>query len=551
MLSSMVLILIAATGGTGLDTEALPCPNPVAAWSGTTNAVVYDMAVDAESSLFLCGSFTFGKDLDPTDGVYQPRPEPGTRDAFVTKLNADGSFAWAYTVGGAEGDVAAESVAIDEDGSVVAAGTFQGTVDFDPGPEIDEHIALGDYAAFITRLSPDGAYVSTIAVTGTGRVIPGGVGLDAEGDILLVGFYNGIIDFDPGPTSEIRSGVSNVYVSKLGPDGSHLWTHTLGGDAYDAGKNVAVDSDGNVFATGVFRGTVDFDPSSGGRDEHTVVGWVENIFVSKYYPDGSYAWTRTYDVIHPSVGNEIAIGPDDGVVLTGAFWDIVDFDPGEGVDLRTAHDVPDSSGRGDIFVTKLDPSGSYEWTYTVGDSEGEFGAGVAVDQCGNVFVTGLFRGTVDFDPGLRADLYVSQGREEMFVTKLSSNGTYRWTRVGASDSNDSGRDVRVDGHGSLYLLGYFRGLYIDLDPGCEVDIHEPHNVESLEKSITRLICPARMADFDANGVVDLRDAAQFQICFTDEGPATCGDGCSRLDLHPDDDIDLDDFFEFQAALTGP
>jgi len=548
MLSSMVLILTAATGVTGLDIEGLPCPNPVSAWSGTTNAGVYDMAVDGESSLFFCGYFFGGSDLDPTEGVYEPIPEPGTRDGFVTKVNADGSFAWAYTVGGAEGDVAAKSVTIDQDGSVVVAGTFEGAVDFDPGPETDEHTALGDCAAFITRLSPEGAYISTFTFGGPGDVTPGGVGLDPEGNILVVGFFYGTIDFDPGPTSDVRSGISDVYVSKLGPDGSHLWTHTLGGGAFDAGKNVAVDSDGNIFATGTFRGTVDFDPSPGGRDEHTVVGSVDNIFVTKYYPDGSYAWTATYDAQHPGIGNGIAIGPAGGVVLTGLFRHTVDFDPGEGVDLRTAHNP--ESDLGDIFVTSLDASGSYEWTYTVGGSNDDSGYGVAVDRCGNVFVTGVFRETVDFDPGLRTDLYVTRGLEDMFVTKLSSDGTYRWTRVIAGDSNDSGRDVRVDAHGSLYLLGYFR-LYIDLDPGCEVDIHEPHDAGSLDKSITRLICPAQMADFDANGVVDLRDVAHFQRCFTDEGPATCGDGCSRLDLHPDDDIDLDDFFEFHAALTGP
>ena len=79
----------------------------------------------------------------------------------------------------------------------------------------------------------------------------------------------------------------------------------------------------------------------------------------------------------------------------------------------------------------------------------------------------------------------------------------------------------------------------------------PPNLGSAFPFVAKFVCPELTADLDGDGRVDLRDFAEFQACFTDEGPTTCGTGCSRLDLDPDDDIDLSDFLDFKAALTGP
>jgi len=251
MLSSMVLVLIVATGGTGLDTEALPCPNPVSAWAGAMgpDVTAWGIAVDDGGSFLVCGRFSEGTDLDPTEGVYHPEAHGLTADAYVVKVNPDGSFAWAYTVGGDAGSDTATGVGFTPSGDIVAVGSFRGTVDFDPTDAVDEHTSLGDYAAFVTWLSPEGAYLDTLIQSGSGEAGVHDLALDRDGNIILIGFFSGWIDFDPGPDVWMGVGVSDVFVTKLGPDGSHLWTHTIGSwGLWDGPKGITVDLEGNVFA---------------------------------------------------------------------------------------------------------------------------------------------------------------------------------------------------------------------------------------------------------------------------------------------------------------
>jgi len=182
-----------------------------------------------------------------------------------------------------------------------------------------------------------------------------------------------------------------------------------------------------------------------------------------------------------------------------------------------------------------------------------------VGDDGSILVVGGLGGTVDLDPGPGVDIHtaISEGHADALLLSLSNEGWYQWARVFGGVGSESVQHIATLGDQAIYLVGRIT-TYLppedtppDLDPGCEVHLQPPHSWGSYETFISRLVCPELSADFDGNGLVDLRDAAQFQVCFTDEGPTTCGDGCSRLDLHPDDDIDLADYTAFRKRLTGP
>src|SRR5207253_4820 len=146
------------------------------------------------------------------------------------------------------------------------------------------------------------------------------------------------------------------------------------------------------------------------------------------------------------------------VYVTGGFAGTVDFDPGPGTTLLT------SLGSLDAFVAKFSSTGALVWARQLGGTSFDQGTGIAVDGAGNVFTTGLFQGTADFDPGAGTILLTSVGSLDVFVSKLASTGALVYARQLGGTSNDQGLGIAVDGSGNVFTTGSFRGT-ADFDPG--------------------------------------------------------------------------------------
>ena len=149
----------------------------------------------------------------------------------------------------------------------------------------------------------------------------------------------------------------------------------------------------------------------------------------------------------------MAVDSSGNVYTTGYFYDTVDFDPGAGTANLT------SNGLYDVFVSKLDSSGNLVWAKQFGGTDAAKGLSIAVDSSGNVYTTGDFQGTVDFDPGAGTANLTSNGGRDVFVSKLDSSGNYLWAKswgggvdTGLND-DDRGRSVAVDSSGNVYTTG--------------------------------------------------------------------------------------------------
>ncbi len=529
------------------------CTNRIAAWAGAIDVAGFDITADADGGVLLTGSFTRTIDFDPTEGVDERGPT-GDHDMFVTKLRADGSYAWTRTVGGMDSfrdGASGKGVTTMANGDILIAGSFRGTADFDPTDGVDERTAEeGFFRGYVLALLTDGTYGWTITFAeGVGDTFGSRVARGPDQSILITGAFSGELDFDPGTqvATHTSAGSRDIFVMKLFGDGSYAWTRTFGGTGLDQGTGIAVALDGNILITGTFQGSADFDPTEG-IDVHFAVGSrVDNVFVTKLHDDGSYGWTRTLPAFFSGFRGTIAVDSQGSAVITGGFKGTVDLDPTAGVDLRTAVGDPE---RGDIFVTKLNADGSYAWTVTVGGANSDIGRGVAVDAGGNVLVTGQFHETVDFDPGPGVDLHTAHAvADAAFVMKLGPDGSYKWTRTFGEQFFTEGQYVAMDGDGAAMLLGSFRQT-VDIDPGCGVD--EISTVDgSADTFVVKLICVEPTGDSDGNGTVDLGDFARFQNCFSGEAPAICPNGCELFDFDARDDITLFDLGALIDNLTGP
>jgi len=508
------------------------------------------------NEIFLAGIFLGTVDFDPSEGVDERESVTHFEsDIFVTRVRADGDYSWTYTAGGDEAD-GANGVVIDHDGNVYVTGFFQETIDFDPGPGIDEHAAPYFYNTFITSLGPDGAYFWTRSFQGSGLSGGADIALDSLGDLVITGGFDQTVDFDPGTGVDERSSIGSrdIYVTKLNADGWHVWTVTFGGGGFDSARNVATDSTGNIFVTGEFRHTADFDPGPG-VDLHTTQNRPvdKDVFVTKLGPDGSYRWTHTWPVQGGDQLGDHAIGPDGSVVITGAFREPVDFDPTDGVDLRTATPDEDGEPSRDLFLTKINGDGSYAWTYTAEETGSEVANAVAIDKTGDVLVLGsVRRGTVDFDPGPGEVLHSPIDNFSAFFLRLRDDGSFVSVDTMDYAHGFSRGAITTDQQdNNVVLARYIVGGPVDLDPVCGLDFREPSEPGLPTLHITKLLCSSLPGDYDFDGDVDLCDVSQLQNCFTAKAARSCDPGCDAFDLTGLGGITLSDFSALVPSLTGP
>lgn len=295
-------------------------------------------------------------------------------------------------------------------------------------------------------------------IGGVGADFGIGIAMDSSGNVYTTGYFSDTVDFDPGAGTSVlvSMGDFDLFVSKHDSSGNFLWAVGIGGTLEDQGRSVAVDSAGNVYVTGFFNGTVDFDPGSG-IEILTSLGDTD-IFVLKLDTDGNFIWANSMGSATEDEGRSIAVDDSGNSHVTGYFNDTVDFDADVGVFNIT------SAGSRDLFVLKLNTDGEFVWARAMGGTSFEAARSIAVDRFGNVFTTGYFTGTADFDPGGGTTDLVSMGELEIFVSKLNSDGNFLWAKAIGGVGSDYGYGIASDSLGNVHVAGYFTGP-VDFDPG--------------------------------------------------------------------------------------
>lgn len=236
------------------------------------------------------------------------------------------------------------------------------------------------------------------------------------------------------------------------------WAKTMGSTRFDEGYAIATDGAGNVYVTGIFERTVDFDPGPG-TVEMSSFNNSRDVFVCKFNAGGNLLWARQLGGTQWDEGRGIEVDGSGNVYITGFFEGTADFDPGAGTFNLT------SAGNRDVFVCKLNSSGGFLWAKQFSGTDQDQGTSLAIDGSGNVVIAGSFRNTVDFDPGPAAFNLTSGGISDLFVCKLTSNGSFAWAiRVGGTYAEWASA-VKMDQAGNVYAAGWFAGA-ADFDPGA-------------------------------------------------------------------------------------
>ena len=283
------------------------------------------------------------------------------------------------------------------------------------------------------------------------------IDIDASGNTFVVGKYRNTVDFDPGNGAFLMTseGESDIFILKLDANGQFLWVKGIGGSSFDYANDIKVDANGDLFITGVFKNTVDFDP---GSSTHNLTSNGQyDAFVLKMDNNGNHIWSVSYGGGGYDYGNEIDVDSFGNIWVIGSFRNTVDFNPGSATSDKT------SVGGEDIYVLKLNFLGNFLSVQTMGGTDNDNPLSLAIDAFGFLFVTGTFEGTADFNPGNTTTNLSSSGSTDIFLVKLNFSGGLLFAKSFGGTGDDGATDVKIDANGNLLMTGYFSET-VDFDP---------------------------------------------------------------------------------------
>lgn len=393
----------------------------------------------------------------------------------VNTVNA-AEYAGTWTIGGTGFDMGL-TVAIDNDGNVYYGGHVEGEVDLDPTDGADIRTTNGGPDAFITKMNNDGTY-------GWSRVIGDSwfdrvstIITDDNGNVYVTGQFTGSVEFNPAGDSDIHTSANggaeyDMYLTKLNADGSYGWTTALGGYSYFFGKTMEVDSAGNIYLAAAFSIPQDFEPEGAGDVRSPAAGFnPHDAVITKINADGTYGWTHTLGNTGYDMAHSVAIDDLDNVYVAGHFQGTVDLDPTSGV-----AEFVSNNNSPDLFVSKFDTDGNYKWSKTFGGPGWDGPYGIEVDKDRNLYISGIFSQTTDFDPTAGEELLTSIGYYDIYVTKFNADdGSFAWAKsIGepsafwywishAGYPTSNGVGFTIDDEGNSYIARCFVET-MDFDP---------------------------------------------------------------------------------------
>ncbi|TKD13271.1 MopE-related protein [Polyangium fumosum] len=262
------------------------------------------VAVDAADNVYVSGTFS----ANLTIGAHVISPSAGGGlELFVTKMDKNGTALWAKAYTG-PGTQYIYDLAVSPAGDIALAGAFQSSLDFGGGQTLT---SAGGYDIFVAKLDTMGNPLFVLGAGDAELQRANAVTIDSAGNVLVTGEFNGSMDIGNGTVTS--GGAEDVFIAKYSPSGFHMWSKTMGGISTQRGKDIAVDAFNNVLVTGQFWATTNFgkgDVSSNG--EH-------DIFVAKYNPTGTAAWTKKFGGGMTESGETIAADSSANVWVGGSY----------------------------------------------------------------------------------------------------------------------------------------------------------------------------------------------------------------------------------------
>lgn len=406
----------------------------------TSRVVVAQMKVDRDGSIVCVGEFTGTFDFGNGNVVSST-----ARSIFIAKYSADGAWLKFKQFGGSSVNLtnSGYGIAIDSLNRYIITGFYQSTINFG-GSDLND---AGNGDMFLVKFDSELNHIWSIKKGDTGFDVGYSVAVDASDNIFVLGTFTGTVNFGVGEGGSplTAAGSFDIFLAKFNSSGVHQWSKRFGGALRDNPKRLVVDAAGNPIIVGFFEGTANF----GGADVTATNSF--DIIIGKYSGvDGSLIWRKSFGSTGQYAGDDFGISvavdrtvTPNRIVVLGNFSGTINFG-GSDISATTVSQA--------YFLAKFESDGTHVDSRKYGgQSSSDIARDVAVDNAGNMLITGYARGVIDFGGGFR----FSNGSTDIVIAKFDAAFVWKWDkRIGDVD-DDTGRAITFDASGNVIVGGEF------------------------------------------------------------------------------------------------
>ncbi len=342
------------------------------------------------------------------------------------QTNNPPQWEWARKIAGTSS--IARAIAVDGRGNSYVAGFFNQSV-IVGGTTLTSTEPFGE--GFVAKHDTEGNALWATKLGGDAFKLV----VDSKENIYVIGYFEGVRTF--GSTTLRSVGVQDFFLVKLDSSGEILWamnSSTMSEEEDVAtGMDVGVDAQGNIYATGSFRGHVTFG-------DFPLSGEIGDVFILKVNTSGKILWARKAGGKGNNGASSIAVDAAGNSYVTGIVRETAYFGS-----IAVSTEYPHRRG---LFIAKYNTAGEVIWAKRSGGTT-TISLASAVDKNGYLFVTGWFEGTAQFES------YTLHAQDQdIFLAKYDAAGNVVWAQKAGGQSSASAWGIATDKDGNCYIAGY-------------------------------------------------------------------------------------------------